>query len=293
MLRNRIISGLVILVGVFLAASYLPPLGTLLFIITVSSVAQLEFYRFMKSAEIPVDRFVGLVSGAVLIAVTMFTVGSDSDALLKGYGWEEVLFLAIVISVFISQLFNARCEKPIVCASCTLLGFLYVPYLFNFYTKLAYGFERSEHAVGVSYTGKMLVFYSVVVIKITDVGAYFTGRLLGKHKMFPRVSPGKTWEGLAGGVVSAVTASIIFCKCTAGMLGIIEFPMVHAVILGFLLSVIGVIGDLFESLVKRAAGVKDSGTKVPGMGGILDVFDSLLFGVPFLYVYIKIFLESC
>ncbi len=289
MLKYRIKSAIVILSGVTLAATCLPPLGVLLFAIAMSTIAQLEFYRFMKDAGIPVRRFLGLFCGAMLLAVTMFTIGSDTDTLLRGYRWEQLVLVAIVLSVFVAYLFDSKCENPIAGISCTLLGIFYVPYLFNFYPKLAYGFEHST--IGVSDTGRMLIFYSVVVIKTTDIGAYFTGRMFGKHKMFPRVSPAKTWEGLAGGVVWAVVASIVFCKVTLGVLGDVTLPMFHAVILGFVLAVVGVLGDLFESLIKRAAGAKDSGTKVPGMGGILDVFDSLLFGVPVLYIYIKLFLD--
>jgi phosphatidate cytidylyltransferase len=290
MLKNRIISAVIILSGVFLAATLLPPLFVLLFTVALSSVAQMEFYRFMKSAGMPVHRLLGLVCGAALITVTMLTIGSETDSLLRAYRWEQVVLVVIVLSVFIAHLFDSKCEAPIESVSCTLLGIMYVPFLFNFYMKLAYGFEQSF--VGISDTGRMLIFYSVVVIKITDVGAYFTGRLLGRHKMFPRVSPGKTWEGFAGGIVWAVAASMIFCYFSGSVLGMIRLPMMHAVILGFILALSGVVGDLFESLMKRAAGAKDSGTKVPGMGGLMDVFDSLLFGVPVLYVYVKIFLET-
>jgi phosphatidate cytidylyltransferase len=145
------------------------------------------------------------------------------------------------------------------------------------------------HAVGM--TGRMMVLYLIAVVKISDVGAFFTGRSLGKHKLFPRLSPKKTWEGLAGGVLSSLGMSLAFYWFTNGALGKVAFGLHDAIILGLILPIVAVIGDLFESLLKRAAGVKDSGAIIPGMGGVLDVLDSLMFGAPVLYAYVTLFLR--
>ena len=127
-------------------------------------------------------------------------------------------------------------------------------------------------------------------MKITDVGAYITGTLLGRHKLIPRISPGKTWEGAFGGVTVAVITSITFLVLRDHSLGTVQISTMHAAVLGLLLGVVGTVGDLFESLLKRASGAKDSGAVVPGMGGLLDVLDSLLFAAPVLYVYLRLFL---
>ena len=129
------------------------------------------------------------------------------------------------------------------------------------------------------------------------MGAYFVGSLVGRHKMFPRISPGKTWEGLAGGFLAGIAASMILYwlwRSPDPSLPVAEFGRLsltwgHALFLGAFLAAIGVIGDLVESLLKRSAGLKDSGQLFPGMGGILDVLDSLLFAAPALYFYLRWF----
>ena len=133
---------------------------------------------------------------------------------------------------------------------------------------------------------KMLTMFFAIVM-LTDTGAYYTGRTLGRHKLAPRVSPGKTIEGAIGGFVTAVVAGFL-CKLTFFP----EIPIAHAMALGAALGVIGQFGDLAESLLKRGANVKDSGTLLPGHGGMLDRVDSLLFCAPVLYFYSRLFVSS-
>jgi phosphatidate cytidylyltransferase len=128
--------------------------------------------------------------------------------------------------------------------------------------------------------GYKLVFFLLLVVWMGDTGAYYTGRQFGKHKLSPRISPKKTVEGLIGGVCASILAAVIIHFTFFP-----KFPIVHAVIAGVILSVAGVIGDLAESMWKRSAAVKDSGTLIPGHGGFLDRFDSILFTAPILYLY--------
>ena len=122
-----------------------------------------------------------------------------------------------------------------------------------------------------------------------DAGAYFVGCAHGRHKLIPRISPAKSWEGLGGGVAAGTLASLLYFWIFHGPLSSIRMNGWDAVVLGVLLSVIGTVGDLTESLFKRAAGVKDSGTYLLGMGGLLDVLDSVLFAAPTLYIYARLF----
>jgi phosphatidate cytidylyltransferase len=128
--------------------------------------------------------------------------------------------------------------------------------------------------------GPKLVFFLVLVVWLGDAGAYYVGKQFGRHPMSPRISPKKTIEGGIGGIVTAIITAVVihftFFK---------EFPLVHAIIAGIVLSVTGVVGDLAESMWKRSAAVKDSGTLIPGHGGFLDRFDSIFFTAPILYVY--------
>lgn len=128
--------------------------------------------------------------------------------------------------------------------------------------------------------GPNLIFFLLIVVWLGDAGAYYLGKRFGKHKLSPRISPKKTVEGLAGGVITSVIAAVI--------IHFTFFPqmqLIHAIVVGVILSVTGVIGDLAESMWKRSAAVKDSGTLLPGHGGFLDRFDSILFTAPILYVY--------
>jgi phosphatidate cytidylyltransferase len=128
--------------------------------------------------------------------------------------------------------------------------------------------------------GWKLVFFLLLVVWLGDSGAYYFGKSFGKHKLSPRISPKKTVEGLIGGMVTSIVTAIVihftFFK---------NFPLLHAIIAGVLLSFAGVVGDLAESMWKRSADVKDSGTLLPGHGGFLDRFDSILFTAPILYCY--------
>jgi phosphatidate cytidylyltransferase len=128
--------------------------------------------------------------------------------------------------------------------------------------------------------GWKLVFFLLIVVWLGDTGAYYVGRQFGKHKLSPRISPKKTVEGLAGGMLASILAAVVIHFTFFP-----RFPLIHAMIAGVILSVAGVIGDLAESMWKRSADVKDSGTLLPGHGGFLDRFDSILFTAPILYCY--------
>lgn len=128
--------------------------------------------------------------------------------------------------------------------------------------------------------GWKLVFFLLLVVWLGDSGAYYVGKRFGRHKLSPRISPKKTVEGLAGGISTSIVAAIVIHFTFFP-----NFPLHHAIIAGAILSFAGVIGDLAESMWKRSAAVKDSGTLLPGHGGFLDRFDSILFTAPILYCY--------
>ena len=128
--------------------------------------------------------------------------------------------------------------------------------------------------------GWKLVFFLLLVVWLGDSGAYYVGKKFGKHKLSPRISPKKTIEGLAGGMTTSIITAVVIHFTFFQ-----EFPLHHAILAGVLLSFAGVVGDLAESMWKRSADVKDSGTLLPGHGGFLDRFDSILFTAPILYCY--------
>lgn len=128
--------------------------------------------------------------------------------------------------------------------------------------------------------GPKLVFFLLLVVWLGDAGAYYFGKSFGKHKLSPLISPKKTIEGGVGGVLTAIIAAVVIHFTFFP-----QFPVIHAVIAGIILSITGVIGDLAESMWKRSADVKDSGTLIPGHGGFLDRFDSVFYTTPILYSY--------
>ena len=155
-------------------------------------------------------------------------------------------------------------------------AFIYVIFLFTFMTRVLY--LPAEH--GVFYA-----LYCVAVTKFTDMGAYLLGTLCGKHKMIPHISPGKTWEGFVGALLGAFAASLLVYLLFQEKLGL--FTLTHALILPLALGIAAVLGDLAESVVKRCANVKDSGNMLPGIGGALDLIDSLCFTAPVMYLYMN------
>jgi phosphatidate cytidylyltransferase len=173
-----------------------------------------------------------------------------------------------------------------------------VAFLFNYFTRLAVAFEPVPLGSPLGVTGRRLIFYLVAVVKSMDTGAFLFGSVFGRHKLFPRISPNKTWEGFVGGIAAGLGASLLFfhaCRSGPGAesaaLGTVVFGLRDAVMLGVLLPAAGVLGDLLESLIKRGCGVKDSGRWIPGMGGMLDITDSLLVAAPVLYYYVRFVLK--
>jgi phosphatidate cytidylyltransferase len=132
--------------------------------------------------------------------------------------------------------------------------------------------------------GRGLVLFLLAVIFLGDTGAYYVGRAFGRRPLAPRISPKKTVAGLVGGLAASVAGALVF-----GLLMGPGFSMVESAALGLALSLLGVSGDLFESFLKRSAGVKDAGGLVPGHGGVLDRVDGLLFGAPALFLYVRSF----
>jgi len=291
-MKKRLITG-VLLVGALLFIAYvLPPLGVLLILAAVAAVGQLEFYALMNRAGIPVFRFMGLTYGTLLILGTGLAVGPLSYLGIHADRWEQVVLFAALMTILVRQFPQKHNLAPLQTMGCTLLGIWYVPYLFNYFTRLVFIAQPSWGTEPLGATGRSVGLYVLLVVKMGDVGAYFTGSRYGKHKLFPRISPNKTWEGFTGGIVAAAVSSVLFHVLVGGCLGVFRLTGWDAVILGLVLGCAGVLGDLFESLVKRASGVKDSGEIVPGMGGILDIIDSLLFGLPLLYAYLLLFVDG-
>lgn len=159
----------------------------------------------------------------------------------------------------------------------SLFGWLYVFWLLSFLAKIYYHPTTN---------GSWLLLYFLLVTKFSDLGAYVVGSLCGRHKMTPVASPGKTWEGFAGALAISAAVSVLTVYVAGDNLA--PFRGVHGLVLGILLGGFAVVGDLAESLLKRETGAKNSGAFFPGIGGCLDLIDSLLFNAPLFYLYCQL-----
>jgi len=227
-LVHRIMSGTLIVSLLILAANHMPALGGWLLLVTICALAQLEFYRLLNLPGIPVFRWLGVLVGAGMVTATYFTMGLSPEQSADALTWEHFVLCLGMIAVFFSQFPQRNNTQPLATIACTLLGILYVPYLFNYFTRLVYTWEYGPHDMRVSDTGRQLVFYLVLVVKSTDVGAFFVGSAIGKHKLFPRLSPRKTWEGFAGGLACALIASITYVHVADGAFGVLQVSMLSS-----------------------------------------------------------------
>jgi len=251
----------------------------LVIMMALAGFGLLEFYGLVEKRGLICFKEWGVFGGLLLIASTFFYLSGVlgiQEAPAKANDFETSLLIIFVLGLCVRQFVSTHNTAGILAISTTLFGLMYVPWLLNFIQKINF-FPKAN--------GTYYVLYFILVTKFSDTGAYAVGSLLGKHKMIPRISPGKTWEGFAGAVAVSTLASLLFAHFTGERLTGMNWK--HAVILGILLSTSAVIGDLIESLFKREAGVKDSGNYFPGIGGILDLLDSLLFNAPLMYLYLR------
>lgn len=289
-LHQRLISGPLILAAVVAAGYWAPSVSICIVLATIATLALLEFYHLLDLGGIPSFRIMGAVFSVALIAATWASY-SLNRAFLAGEQ-ELVVMFSLVIAILVRQFPQKYNDQPLATMACTLLGFLYVPFLFNYFTKLAFSWEPTGWLGTANPSGRLLVFYLIAVVKFTDVGAFAVGSRWGRHKLIPRISPGKTWEGFFGGILAGLATSLVFRWIVGGQFGAVTLHVHDAIGLGLLLPVMGTFGDLTESMLKRAANAKDSSGIVPGMGGLLDVLDSLLFAAPALFIYVKWFLVT-
>ncbi len=245
-----------------------------------------EFYKMAENRGTAPFSAIALAFAVLLLAAgcpgvglywlrsTIVTLdGKMGRESLEWLGAGDVLTVVFVISVLGLVALKPTKNNPLARAAVTIFGFIYIPFLFGFLLRMV------GHGGGL-----YLAIYVVAVTKSTDIGAYLAGSWIGKHQMSPQSSPKKTWEGFAGGVLVALAVSLGFAY--------VWLPGLwwrHALALGLILPPVSVVGDLFESVIKRDTAAKDSGAFIPGIGGALDLIDSILFTAPLFYFYQVLF----
>ncbi len=282
-IKHRLISGFSIAGVLFAAFFFLPDAGIPFVLAALVALMSLEFYQLMTAGGVANFRGYGTLGCVVLVFVTWFSgVRGDSDA------WDSLVLFLVTIGIFLRQFPQKDNPHPLRTIGGTLFGILYVGLLWNFLTKLLLFGRPLGFAEGIYWPGRWLLLYAVFAAKFTDIGAYLIGCSFGRHKLIPRISPGKSWEGVFGGILVGTFAGTLLVWGLRDVLSPLGLTPLRAIPLGIALSICGVVGDLTESLFKRAANVKDSGGVIPGMGGLLDVLDSILFTAPGVYLFLRL-----
>ncbi|MDP2981191.1 MAG: phosphatidate cytidylyltransferase [Candidatus Omnitrophota bacterium] len=227
-----------------------------------------EFFRLSGAKKIfPLSfAYIGIFSGMLLPYITYFYRPA-------GGIWEMVFFIIILITLFIIHFTRKESRNAVNLIAVTLFAIFYIGWFFTFLVKIRFLED-----------GHKLVAYLLLVTKSGDIGAYLLGSNFGRHKLIPRISPNKSVEGAIGGFVFSIACAVILGRYYISWM---SFGFILAS--GVLIGVFAQLGDLAESLIKRDYEVKDSSVFLPGLGGMLDVIDSILFTAPIFYICLAIF----
>lgn len=274
-MKTRILTAIValpILIASIVLPSYVPQ--TVWIFVTIAVLALgaglFEFYSLTKKLELKADATLGFIGAAVLTVAFIFDSPAHEPNLLL------VILALFVIAVLVAQTFRFQADfsKMLAGTGVTILGVMYLAFMGGFLIATRVGFEN--HA----YLSTHLLGFFFLVLMGSDTGAYFAGRSFGKHKLAPKISPGKTVEGLIGGMLAAAAFAAL-----ATFWFIPELPYHFSIPLAIVMAAVGVLGDLAESAMKRGSNTKDAASILPGHGGLLDRLDSLLFNAPILYYF--------
>lgn len=270
-LMVRTLSGLVLAVVVLGAIIWLQwSFGALLLVLLVGGM--LEFYALAEKQGNAPQKVVGLVAGVVLFVLNFALISDDIEILgnaRQAFGCGLAFLLLLLPAMFICELYR-RNENPAAGIGTTLMGICYValPLSLMCYIPI----------VGSDTWNPWMMVAYIFIIWANDVFAYLVGMSVGRHHLCERLSPKKSWEGFFGGIIGAVAMGIVAAY-------LLDANLWAWAGLALVAAVSGVLGDLVESMFKRAAGVKDSGNLIPGHGGVLDRFDAMLLSAPFVFVY--------
>ena len=247
----------------------------LLFFLALILVAQIEYQKLLESKNLPNEKILGIIS-SLLLGLSAYL----------GYYYFTFCFTALVLIILILDLRKGDFSQAVTNIGATLFGVIYLGWLLSHAILLRnigqYENVRtySENFQSLSDLGFFLVVFAVACTFLNDTGAYYTGKMIGRHKLAPKISPGKTIEGTAGGIVVCILTGLIVNFLFGNPLSS-DWTIAFAL----LVAIAAILGDLVESSIKRGAGMKDSGDIVPGHGGVLDRFDSLIFVFPVAYYF--------
>lgn len=235
----------------------------------ISVLGLLEFYRLMRTEHTEPQVWPGIIIGNGLFLLFTWLMWNEGEM--------EWLFVSfpLVALIFIRELYLKH-QHPFLNIAVTLTGMIYFTMPLMLMVKIALGFTPDDD---VDYHGR-IIMGCILILWASDTGAYMLGSQIGKHKLFERISPNKSWEGFAGAVLSSLFAAWVVSNWFT------DLTLQDWMIIALIIVVSGTLGDLVESMLKRSVNVKDSGVLFPGHGGILDRFDGLLISMPFVFFYL-------
>ena len=241
-----------------------------------------EYYSMLEHDGIRVFTLTGLICAAVLLCGGfLITRASGAE---NSRDFELLVLVLFLVTIFARQMFRGAENDPLRAMSYTVFGLFYIPWLFSFITKIIYLTPRLESGMT---TGQWYVLYLVAVTKFSDMGAYVFGSLFGKHPFAPHISPKKTWEGAAGGLLTSMGVGAGFAWLARDAFPPFLTPAFAAVI-ALPVGALGIVADLIESVIKRRANSKDSGATIPGIGGMFDLSDSIILVAPVGYLLFRL-----
>ncbi len=235
--------------------------------LAISLLALREFYDMVIFMGYHPMRYLGMVINTILFLLVFYILSSNKNMNIS------LLIVPLLIFIFVLELYRNR-PNPLANISYTLTGILYISLPITLFNKFAFFFSHD-------YTFQIILGF-FILLWVNDTAAYIFGISFGKHRLFERISPKKSWEGFIGGSIITVIASFLLGRIFTGL------SRTDWIITGLIISICGVLGDLVESMFKRAAKVKDSGKILPGHGGMLDRFDSVLLSSPFVFAYLML-----
>ena len=278
-LRQRVLSSIIPILAVVTLSIGVPyPFFHPIFVLVLTlvlSTSLWEMYQITKNRQHSPHIKTGIISCIAFTVTHYLSITGRTE-----FNVHELILFAFIIINFAIECLSTR--PSLVNLSISIFGFGYVVIPLNLLLNIAYSLQWENATYGAWWT-----FYVLFVTKISDTGGYFFGKRLGQNKLAPQISPKKTIEGAAGGIIASALGSIVLVLTCQYVFLSQAFPISiwAALFLGCITSIIGQFGDLAESLLKRDSGVKDS-NKIPGLGGLLDMTDSLIFSVPTIYLYL-------
>ncbi len=276
-LSKRTLTGIFLII-IVLGGIWLHPLSCLFIGGVLVIGAMYEYYRLISRTGTKPQEPAGLITALTIYIVSVFVASGLID------GVYYLVAIAGLMFIIIAELFR-RQEKPFDAIAQTVFGIVFIAIPFSLFPYMTFGFQGPDTILQGSITdfSPGLILGIFILSWGFDVAAYLFGSWLGKHKLVARISPEKSWEGFIFGLV--ITILIAWLLSTW-----IQTPdVIGWIIIGIIVTVTGTLGDLVESMLKRSVGAKDSGSLLPGHGGILDRFDSLILSLPFVFLYIVLF----